>query len=137
MLGLWEFFWTESDWIPAPIELPQAIEKRGSGKGEGPFIKEYHPADYEFWKIREEYLKSHLPQEAKEQKQGYEQVEEVYPELSNLHKVRQEALIRARTAENQEILFESVKKVTELTLQIANLKAQYDEEAILILLLTS
>ena len=132
MLGLWEYFWTEADWVPAPAPpLPQADEPRGSGKGRGKFVWEEH-ADEEFWRVREEYLRSKLPPE---EKIRHEAVEVSEPDIVKLATERLNEYIKAQGAKTIQELETRSAIIQELTGQITNLKAQYDEEAILILLL--
>ena len=136
MLGLWEYFWDTTAWVPAPPPaLPEANEPRGSGKGRGKFVWE-ETADEEFWRVREEYLRSKLPPEEEIRKDAVE-----VQSLSETHKLaklateRLNEYIKAQNAKTIQELETRSAIIQELTGQIINLKAQYDEEAILILLL--
>lgn len=133
MLALLEYFWVTSDWIPAPEPpAPPANEARGSGKGTGPY--EYVALSEDFWSVREEYLRSQLPPE----KEVLEEVIEVDEpeEITNLAVERKEAYLAAQMAENRLELEGAVSRFRELTGQIESLRSQYEEDALLVLLLS-
>lgn len=131
MLALWEFFWDPVDWIPAPIPpAPPANEARGSGGGEGSF--EYVSLGEDFWKVREDYLRSHLPPEKEVLRENVEVEEDVV----ELVVERREAFLAAQLSENRAEMERSVLRFKELTGQIESLKSQYEEDALLVLLLS-
>lgn len=134
MLALWEYFWDTADWIPAPTPpAPPANEARGSGGGEGPFEFDYSPLGEDFWKVREEYLRSHLPPEKEILREDVEVEEEDIAVLAN---ERKEAYFAAQLSENRAEMEKSVLRFKELTGQIESLKAQYEEDALIVLLLS-
>lgn len=54
--ALWHFFWTESDWTPAPSVAPAGAGSGGRGEG-SKRKKEYVPAAEDFWEIRDRFLR--------------------------------------------------------------------------------
>lgn len=137
MLALWEYFWNEPDWVPAPPPpAPPIVGKdQGSGKGHGPYMfDDYVAASPQYWEAREEYLKKRLPKP--EEILVDEAVEVEAPQVIDLIRKRKAAIALAKHAATELQMINQVKLVSELTLQIASLRAQYDEEALLLLLLS-
>lgn len=135
MLGVWMYFWDTADWEPAPEPVVQdeADEARGSGHKHRYVEPAWARAGDDFWEVREAYLKSKLPPEVEEirKKPVPEEYKEVIPVIAKLDK----AYYAARSAQNIVELENQVLNILELTRQILNLRAQYDEEAITLLLL--
>lgn len=135
MLALWEYFWTEADWTPAPAPAPSASVAdidRGSGKGHKPFIWESAGPDY--WDVREQHLKRLFPEPAPAP------IPKRAPELAPKPKLDIEAeyrnvYIKALRAQTKSQFQQNLYRLGELSGQIQNLRSQYDEEAVLLLLL--
>ncbi len=59
-LGVWMYFWTEADWVPAPAEegVPDApLSRGGAGYEKRKRRKEYERLDDTYWEIRARYLR--------------------------------------------------------------------------------
>lgn len=136
MLALWEFFWTEADWAPAPEPVAQdeADEARGSGHKHKYVEPDYYRAGDDFWDVREAYLRSKLPPEVSEdiKKPRQKEPEPVIQKLAERDKVYREALVATDIFQ----LEQKILNILELTGQILFLRSQYDDEAITLLLLS-
>ena len=138
MLLLWEYFWTEADWLPAPPPAaPPSVanEDRGSGKGHGKFIWEVAGPD--FWDARAEHLKRMFPEPAPRPRQVETKVEPEYKEILAKLSEKDNMLIKAQQAKTKQAFMASVKRLMELSAQIESLRFQYEDEAIVLLLLNS
>lgn len=136
MLALWEYFWDTADWVGAPAPAPppsQADVARGSGHKHKYVEPEYLRAGDDFWEVREAYIRAKVPLEVREEiKSPNPEPEEVKP----IVELRDKAYHAAYNAENLIDLQNLIGQVLELTGTIISLRAQYDDEAITLLLLS-
>lgn len=135
MLGIWMYQWDTADWEPAPPPpvVDEADEARGSGHKHAYSEPDYYRAGDDFWEVREAYLRSKFPPETKQiiEEARKPEPEPVVQKLAELDK----AYYAARSAQNIIDLENQVLNILELTRQILSLRAQYDDEAITLLLL--
>lgn len=134
MLGVWMYFWDETDWTPAPAPAPAASVadvERGSGKGKKPFV--WQTAGPDYWDVREQHLKRLFPDPAPKPKP---KAPEPAPKPKlDIESEYRNVYIKALNAQTKSQFMQNLQRITELSGQIQNLRSQYDEEAVLLLLL--
>lgn len=139
-LSLWEYFWTEADWVAGPSSSGSAtvvVVRDAGAQGH-----DYHPLPDEFWEIREHHLrkfvepvlKKVIPLELESAPPVNPELELEKDELFILQYKRNAALRRAYAAETEEELHKTAARVIKLTLDISNNISQYYERAAIILL---
>lgn len=121
MLINWMFFWDTNDWTPGSVSAtatPTVVVDMGSGGG--------HWYDHEYWDIREEHIRRHLPREFEQQKP--EKVDA--PEKPVREPVEAEIVmpVKADIGPLQEAM-------NKMRLQIENYELESEDDAILALIL--
>jgi hypothetical protein len=153
-LTLWEYFWTEADWIPAPPATssgPATVSALSSAGANG---NDYAPkpdswlegqrATDEYWEEREKYIRRHLEPILREViplelEKGPQLVDTILPlkqdELFILQYKRNAMLRRAYAAQSEAELRKTADRVIKLSLDIRDHITQYYERAAIIILL--
>lgn len=139
-LTLWEFFWTEADWVPGSSSSGSATVVTITGGGARGH--DYHPLPDEFWEIREHHLRKFvepvlrkvIPLELESAPPVNLELSLEEDELFILQYKRNAALRRAYAAETEEELYKTANRVIKLTLDISNNISQYYKRAAIILL---
>lgn len=128
------YFWDTADWTPAPApaSAPSVADvDRGSGKGHKPF--EWQTAGPDYWDVREQHLRRLFPEPApaptpKAPEPAPKPKLDIESEYRNVY-------IKALGAHTKSQFQQNLARLGELSGQIQNLRSQYDEEAVLLLLL--
>lgn len=144
MLALWEYFWTEADWVQAPpVVVPDAVPS-GGARGDG-----YRPLPDEFWEARDRYIRRHItPAVERTNAKLPPHLRLVHPSpapetvdteteaaVARLVTERSAALSLARAATSATELRTASARALQLTLDISNLIDDYYMQAAIILLL--
>jgi hypothetical protein len=141
-LTLWEYFWTEADWVAAPPSVSTVAETSppsmfGSKGGD------YHPLPDDFWEIRAHYLARHV--EPVLRKSVELETSIAIPAEPDLPLEKDELFIlqhkrnimwqRALAASSESELKRTSDRVIKLSLDIIDFLSQYYWQAAIILLL--
>jgi hypothetical protein len=145
-LTLWEFFWTETDWVTGPPSVSAAdvvVAKFGS-KGH-----DYRPVSDDFWEARERYIKRFVEPIVKQSREATQPAPEpestaarqitratiAQAKLRSLQTERDLLLEKVRITQNREELQQGSARIIQISLDILNANYQYYEQAAIILLL--
>lgn len=128
LLALWFDFWNEPDWTGA-VSAPAVVVVQDPGAGHG-----YEQANWEYWEARETHLMRHraLPDPPPETPQ------EIVRLVKQHNEVRQQIATPWPTfpqIPNVSNILALGKTLDALALQIKETEAQFEEEAILVLLI--
>lgn len=147
-LLLWEYFWTEADWVPAPPSVSAAdvvVPTMFGSKGH-----DYHPLPDDFWEARERYIRRFIvpvlqqtqTAETSTQEQELRQAARVITKatiaqakLRSLHTERNLLLEQLRLVRTREEFQRHAARILQISLDILNANNQYYEQAAIILLL--
>lgn len=144
MLANWFFFWTESDWTGvAPTPSPTPTDEGRSDAGGGHKKRRYERLGEDFWNVRERYLRRFVEPAIKQAAQEVPHQEpQASPQTNDgegavilLRQAMEAALNRARNAQTFDELQDAAQRSLALSIDIANIKNQYYNRAIAILLL--
>jgi len=133
MLSLWEYFWTEADWVPAPPPPPpDPTPGRGSGKGHHNKHATYQVLPDEYW---EAYAERHKPSErlppetlAERQARLQEEMRLIFEEEILLQELQTELISSQQslgTAESIEALKTAAQYIKHLKEKISILEATH------------
>ena len=144
-LTLWEFFWTESDWVAGSATAATVVVSRGGSKG-----SDYHPIPDDFWEARERYIRRFVeptvrrsreevpPAPPEQEKQAARLITKAtiaQAKLRSLQTERDLLLEKARATRTREELQRSAARILQISLDILAANNQYYEQAAIILLL--